>query len=187
MPHPIPREVPSRELGRGGPEHRYLQELVKRWAESRGFRAVVEEKTPDGTGQVDVALDGHGTRIACEISVASTPEQEVGNAEKCLKGGFDHVVIVSRKKAHLARVGKLVRARIAESDLARVSFFIPEELFSFLDGRTVPGPVEKTVGGYKVRVTYTKLDKEEEERRYKDLVEVVAKSIRRLKREASQD
>ena len=42
-------------LGRGGPEHQYLQELVKWWAEAKGYRATVEEPLASG-GKVDVAL-----------------------------------------------------------------------------------------------------------------------------------
>jgi hypothetical protein len=48
---------------------------------------VVEEPTPDGKGSVDVALERAGWRLACEISVTSTVEQEVGNIEKCLTAG----------------------------------------------------------------------------------------------------
>jgi hypothetical protein len=49
----------------------------------------------------------------------------------------------------------------------------------------VPEPSEKTVGGYKVKVSYTRLDPDEEARRSKALAEVVGKSIRRLKRDSS--
>ncbi|HSN88427.1 MAG TPA: type IV secretion system DNA-binding domain-containing protein, partial [Thermoanaerobaculia bacterium] len=46
---PRPPEPPA-PLGRGGPEHQYLQDLVKRWAESHGYRVVIEEPTPNGKG-----------------------------------------------------------------------------------------------------------------------------------------
>src|SRR5262249_6003921 len=62
-------EVPA-PLGRGGPEHQYLQELVKRWAEAKGYRATVEEPLPSG-GRVDVALRREGHSLACEISVTT--------------------------------------------------------------------------------------------------------------------
>jgi DNA helicase HerA-like ATPase len=182
-PRTAPAPSPPAPLGRGGPEHQYLQEVVKRWAESKGFRATVEEPTSDGEGRVDVGLAGHGLRIACEISVTSTPEQEAGNVEKCLRSGFDLVAVLSTRKTHLAKLEKAVRARVAGTDLARVSFFTPEALFSFLEGRLVPQPEEKMVAGYKVRVNYTKAGPEEEGRRSRMLAEVVGKSIRRLKRD----
>lgn len=186
-PRPAPppsAPAPPPPLGKGGPEHQYLQELVKRWADSKGFRAVVEEPTSDGTGQVDVGLTGHGLRIACEISVTTSADHEVRNVEKCLRSGYDHVVILSTKKAHLARVEKALRAQIGAPDIARVSCFTPEALFSFLEGRLVPQPEEKMVGGYKVRVRYEKVSPEEEIQRSKMLAEVIGRSIRRLKRES---
>lgn len=86
------------QLGRGGRQHKYLQELIKRWAESRGYRAIVEKQILGGLGSVDVALEKAGASFACEISVTSTPEQELGNIEKCLAGGFDRVFVVFNEK-----------------------------------------------------------------------------------------
>lgn len=65
-------EEPSsepRRPGKGGPEHTYLQELVKRWVEDCGFRAAVEQRIPGGRESVDVTLYRGDLRIACEISV----------------------------------------------------------------------------------------------------------------------
>ena len=45
-----------KELGQGGKEHTYIQNLVKQFAEDRNFRAVIEQDILDGTGRVDVAL-----------------------------------------------------------------------------------------------------------------------------------
>src|SRR4051794_35662312 len=91
-PKRAPREdVPVPPLGRGGPEYQYLQDLVARWAESHGYRAVVEEEIPGGRGKVDVALRTDDFSIACEILVTSTVAQEVRNVEKCLEAGFHEV------------------------------------------------------------------------------------------------
>jgi len=72
-------------------QHRYLQSLLKHIAQEQGYRAVIEEPTSDG-GRVDVGLEQDGIRIACEISVTSTSEQEIGNIEKCLRAGYDQIV-----------------------------------------------------------------------------------------------
>src|SRR2546428_5070259 len=42
--------------GRGGLQHKYLQSLVKRLAEKRGFEAQIEKTVLGGHGHVDVAL-----------------------------------------------------------------------------------------------------------------------------------
>ena len=38
--------------GRGGRQHKYLQELIKRLGESRGYRSTVEKQILGGAGQV---------------------------------------------------------------------------------------------------------------------------------------
>ncbi|MDP9114244.1 MAG: hypothetical protein M3O20_11265 [Acidobacteriota bacterium] len=65
----------SRPPGRGGQQHKYLQELIKRWAENRGFAVTVEKSILGGLGLVDVALEKSGRAIACEISVTTDAEQ----------------------------------------------------------------------------------------------------------------
>lgn len=81
--------------GRGGTQHKYLQSLIRRVAEARGFTASVEREVLDGHGYVDLVLDGYGVSVACEISVSTSIEHEIGNLTKCLAAGFDHVLLVS--------------------------------------------------------------------------------------------
>jgi hypothetical protein len=181
-PEPKPK-LPERPqaIGRGGPEHQYLQELVKRWAEARGFRATVEEPVLGGQGSVDVVLEREGWRIACEISVTTGVEHEIGNVEKCLSAGFTEVVLISPKKAHLGRLERSLRKRLPEEALARVRLFLPEEFAGYLDA--LPGPAEKvqTIGGYQVKVRYTPVA--DSQSRAKALAGVIARSLRRLGKE----
>lgn len=88
-------------------QHKYVQNLIKRMAQEKGYRATIEQPTPDG-GRVDVALEREGERIACEISVTSTAEQELSNIRKCLGAGYDEVILCSPKKRALERVKILV-------------------------------------------------------------------------------
>jgi len=181
---PPPRErravpAPPAPLGRGGPEHQYLQDLVKRWGESEGYRVTVEEPTPGGKGSVDVALRRDDFSIACEISVTSTVAQEIGNVEKCLEAGFHEVAVLALKRPHLARIEAALKKKLAAPELARVHFLSPEELFTMLSMR--PKTRETVVGGYKVRVRHEAVDPDEAAARYKALTEVVAKSVRRMK------
>ncbi len=165
-------------LGRGGPEHQYLQDLVKRWGESHGYRATVEEPLPGG-GRADVALRSDDFSLACEISVTSTVEQEVQNTLKCLEAGFHEVAILAMKRPRLAKIQAALKAKLSESDLARVHLVSPEELFAMLSLR--PKVTETVVGGYKVTVRRRTADAGEESARYRALSEVIAKSVRRLK------
>ncbi len=53
-------------------------------AEDKGYRAIVKQPTPDGTGFVDVAIERDGKRIACEISLTSTDDQELKASRNAL-------------------------------------------------------------------------------------------------------
>jgi type IV secretory system conjugative DNA transfer VirD4/TraG family protein/type IV secretion system coupling TraD/TrwB family protein len=172
-------EEPVPPLGRGGPEHQYLQELVKRWGEANGYRVVIEEPTPDGKGSVDVALRNDAFSLACEISVTSTVGQEVGNVQKCLEAGFHEVAVLALKRPRLSKIEAALKEKLPAAELARVHFLSPEELFTMLAMR--PKTRETVVGGYKVKVRHEAVDPEEAAARYKALTEVVAKSVRRMK------
>jgi len=182
-PRPALKETVERvpaPLGRGGPEHQYLQELVKRFAESMGFRVVVEKPILDGAGSVDVAIEREGWSLACEISVTTTTEQEVGNVEKCLAAGFDQVVLVSRKKQQLGRVRAALGKRLTGETAERVIFLTPEELLSYLENRPRSASEEKMVGGYRVNVRY-KQEGEGAAKKREAVAKVVARSVGRVK------
>jgi len=93
LPRP-PRPRPTL-LGKGGAKHKYLQDFVKRMAESKGFRAVIEEPVLNGTGSIDVALFKGDQKVACEISVSSTLEQERGNVAKCREAGYESIIVIA--------------------------------------------------------------------------------------------
>jgi hypothetical protein len=177
-PPPLPRPEPP-ALGRGGPEHQYLQDVVKRWAESRGYRAVVEEVILGGRGKVDVSLRTDDFSIACEISVTSTVGQEVGNVLKCLEAGFHEVAVLALKRPRLQKIEAALTAKLSAADLARVPLVSPEELFAMLSMR--PKITETVVGGYKVKVRQKTIEPDEEAARYRALSEVIAKSVRRVR------
>jgi len=152
-PEERPTLPETRRPGNGGPEHTYLQELIKRWGEEHGFRAAVEEQIAGGNESIDVALYRGDTRIACEVSVTTPLDYEVGNVQKCLAAGFGSVAVVSLKKKRLEQLGKLLSESLPPEQRGRVHLFTPEELLSWLAGQ----PIEEeagTVRGYKVKVQY---------------------------------
>lgn len=123
--------------GRGGQQHKYLQELIKRWAENRGYTVTIEKPILGGLGLVDVALEKTGQAIACEISVTTDPEHEVGNVQKCLAGGFEQVIVLSTDKKVLAKIHGAVAEAIPKEQLKKIRFMTPEELFSFIESLQV--------------------------------------------------
>lgn len=123
--------------GRGGEHHKYLQQLIKRWAEPRGFTATIEKAILDGLGSVDVALEKGNHAIACEVSVTTDPQHEIGNVQKCLAAGFSEVIFISSEKRVLTSVRHALVSVLSSAQYRQVKFFAPEELFSFLGGLEV--------------------------------------------------
>ena len=117
--------------GRGGERHKYLQALIKRWAEGRGYRVTLEKPILDGTGLVDVVLERPGRGpIACEISVTTSPDHELRHAEKCLAAGFPDVFLVAPDKETLDAVRTKARAVLSPAQMKQVRFVLPEEVFA---------------------------------------------------------
>ncbi|MDQ0466227.1 hypothetical protein QO010_004020 [Caulobacter ginsengisoli] len=142
-----PRPAPA-EAGKGGSQHRYVQHLIKRLAEERGLRAVIEEAVEGG--QVDVGLHQGELSVACEISVTSTPEYEAQNLAKCLRAGFARIWAVAPDAKRRRAIRQSAEARLAPEDFARVEFLTTEEMVAALDALSVPEPEEKVVLGYRV-------------------------------------
>lgn len=180
-PYPLPKprsQVKEPTPGRGGAEHKYLQELVRSWGQERGFLATVEKVVLEGAGSVDVALERQGYRLAVEIAMTTSPEHETANVRKCLDAGFDEVAVVSLKRRALSRVEEAL-CELAEEERSRVFLLSPEELLTHIDSRRAPE--EKTVAGYRVKVRHVPGKDPEQARR--EVARVIAKSLERLGRD----
>jgi hypothetical protein len=178
------RVVPLPTLGRGGQQHKYLQQLIKRLAEERGYHVVIEDPVLAGIGSVDVSLARNGNRIACEISVSSTSHYELKNIHKCLAAGFDQVIVLSSEKKALTKIKKLATEEFDAATRQRVFFFLPEEFVAFLD-QTAKAHVsgESNVRGYKVKVKYKQPGSGEQAAQRAAIAKVILQAMRRLKDE----
>ncbi|MEX0921414.1 MAG: hypothetical protein WDZ84_01445 [Rhodovibrionaceae bacterium] len=165
-------------LGRGGREHQYLQNLIKEFAISKGFHAVVEAEILDGAGRVDVALKRDDLRIACEISVTTGRDHELQNIEKCLAAGYEHVLFVSADARHRAAMEKLTKEGLEEAFHAKVHFLDPEGALAFIGELADEETTDTTVRGYRVKVTQAVVDEEEAERRRARVASVIVRSIK---------
>ena len=148
-----PRVLPT--LGRGGVTHKDLQNAIKAQAEALGFHAILEQSVLGGKGSVDVALEKPGLRIACEISITTRTEHEVGNVLKCLEAGFLHVALICSDAERLQQINRAVRQRVVADEFARVGFYSSDEFFAHLkmlaeENPEEPAPLAKP-GAPKVR------------------------------------
>jgi hypothetical protein len=163
-------------------QHRYLQSLIKKAAEDKGYKATIEQSTPDGQGRVDVSLERDGKKIACEISVTSTPEQELGNIEKCLAAGYERVVLCSPDGRGLNRIKDFVLGKLAEGNREKVLFFQPEEFLFFLEGEAAKKTVkEERVKGYKVKVQYQPVKETDKKNKKEAVAQVIIGALKRMK------
>jgi hypothetical protein len=135
-------------------------------------------------GSVDVALETATVRIACEISVTTSPEHEAGNVQKCLAAGFDHVAVVSAERKSLSRLRDVINQEVGEHHRDRVRYLTPEDLFAFLEEiEAHAASTGGTVRGYKVKVQYKPVDEAAKKGRRQAVGQVILQALRRLKRE----
>lgn len=162
-------------------QHRYLQTYIKRMAEARGYKAGIEIPTPDGKGRVDVLLEKNDSTIACEISVTTPSDWEVQNIIKCIKAGYSTVVSISTDKKALYKIQEKVEQEITNTK-ANILYFDTDGLINYLDSQAAKeATTEKRMKGYRVKVEYSALSKEETESKRQGLLRTIAKSIQKPK------
>ena len=185
VPSIIPKEEATAQPthGRGSVQHKYLQQLIKRIAQEKQYRAELELPILGNTGFVDVSLSNQKEQIACEISVTTPPEHELGNIQKCLAHGYDVVIILSHEKRQLEKIAELAAKSLDQMSLEKCHFLQPEEFIDFLDARQVVTK-EKIVRGYKVNVAYSPVDKKEERAKKESIAKLIVDSMKRMTKQS---
>lgn len=160
--------------------HRYLQTLVKKMAEARGYTAGIEIQLPNGGGQVDVLLTRNGKTIAVEICNTTDPEWEMHNIAKCIAANYDIVVSLCGDIKQLGKIKTKCETDIVGFEEKVVHFFTPDVLFTFLDDSVKQDiPQEKLIKGYRVSVSYDAITDEEMARKRASIAKVVMNSLRK--------
>lgn len=168
------------DLGRGGAQHRAVQDRIKQEAETLGFRVFVE-KAFEGLGQIDLVLERERLSIACEVTVENTIDYEVGNVSKCLKAGFAHVAVIGVSEEKLAKLQSAVSNSLAPDKATRVAFYLPDAFISELRGMpnlaaaTLEAQPTRTRGGRVVRRKVVTLSAEEAKTREREALGIMAR------------
>jgi len=169
--------------GRGGVQHKYLQQLIKRLGEERGYRAILEKSVLSGSGLVDISLEKNKEKIACEITVTTSPTHELANIQKCLAAGYDTVLALSHEKKQLNSIRKLARESLDDSANEKIHYFLPEEFINFLDDKQIQEKnTEKIVRGYKVKVNYKSVNATEQKQKRVAIAKLIVESMKRMKK-----
>ncbi len=167
-----PPPFPPPDLGRGGAQHKAMQQRLKAEAERLGFHATIEKVVPNGS--VDVALERSGHTIACEISVTTTIDYEVGNVQKCRRAGFHQVVVICQEAVRLEKIRTAVSSGLNPEERPNVGYFTLDEFLTRLAGLAAemsppvgqPASESQTVRrGYEVKRKSSALSPEERQAR----------------------
>ena len=137
--------------------HIKIQNRIKRLAESHGFKAEIEQPTPDGTGRVDVGLLRDNLRIACEVTVTTPVAHEMAKLLRLINMHYDHILICSEDAKHLHRIEQKATEELQEQELSRVAFKTFNELTAYFGEFHSPTvQQDKRIKGYRSTVSYTK-------------------------------
>jgi len=163
---PVDRKAkPAPDLGRGGSQHKAIQSRIKATAEGLGFLGTIEREIPENNESVDLLLERSGEVIACEISLTTTVDHEVGNVAKCLKAGFPKVAVICLNEERLRKIAAAVSGSLGSDAAARVGYFQPDEFIIHLRTLVPPAPkrTEKTQTrrGWKINRTIPELTPEQ--------------------------
>jgi hypothetical protein len=121
----------------------------------------------DGQGSVDLWLERGEQKIACEISITTTIDHEVGNIVKCLKAGVPKVAVICLDEDRLRKISSAVSGSLGPELAARVEYFKPDPFIVFLKALKppTPQPSETEYAGYKVKRSVPKLSAEEQKQK----------------------
>lgn len=176
---PAAKPKVAKEPGRGGRQHKYLQALIKGLAEERGFLASTEATILDGAGRVDVSLRRDDMRVACQISITTGKDWELGGIERCFAAGYTVVALICGSDRHLTTLSKFIEENLDESYRGKVRYVAPEAIPAFLDGLGKPVSTEQVIRGYKVRTTKQGNDTSDAAARRRAITEVIARSLKK--------
>lgn len=171
---------PPADLGKGGEQHKAMQLRIKEAADTLGFRSVIEKQIAGSQESMDLFLERSDQQIACEISVSTTIDHEVGNVRKCLKAGLPQVAIICVSQDRLQKIAAAVLGSLGAEAAARVAYFDPDQFITHLKTLPVPVPQDAvtTHHGYKVKRSAPKLTVEERQQREDTANRILAEAMR---------
>jgi hypothetical protein len=174
-----PPSIP-RDLGRGGAQHQAIQKRIKEAAEALGFRSVIEKPVLDGLGSIDLFLERTGQTIACEISISTTIDHEVGNVAKCLKAGLPAVAVICLTEERLQKIRQAVSGSLGSEAAGQVTYYQPDPFIAYLKTLKTasPKPAENKRRGYRVKLSVPKLSEDEQQAKEESTIRLLAESMK---------
>jgi hypothetical protein len=174
------------DLGRGGEQHRAIQQRIKQAGEENGFRAIIEKEILNGGSHIDVVLERAGFAWACQVGVTNTIDHEVGQVRNCVKAGYERIVVISTKLQALKKMESAVAVSLGAEVAKRVMYFLPDAFISELPRlitETIPTQTKSSSHGWVVTSETVVLSREETKaREEKALRTLAAHEVKRRKK-----
>ncbi|MCG3198787.1 MAG: hypothetical protein GHCLOJNM_03294 [bacterium] len=179
---PVYVPKPPSSPGRGGPEHKRLQELIKLEGEELGFRVSIERKL-DAGGSADVVLELGKRSIACEITVTSTTEYELGKLRKYLETEkYDEVFLIVAEAKRLSTLKRRLEETFSAAELERIDCLTVPDLIFYLKEEAAASKAQAgTVRGYDVARKHKAVSEQDKQERQRVVAEIIAKTMAQRK------
>jgi hypothetical protein len=174
------------DLGRGGEQHRAIQQRIKEAGEQHGFRAIIEKEILNGGSHIDVVLERAGFAWACQVGVTNTIDHEVGQVRNCVKAGYERIVVISTKLVTLKKMESAVAVSLGAAVAKCVAYFLPDAFISELPNlikQTTSTQTTSNSHGWVVTSETVVLSKEETKaREEKALRALAAHDVKRVRK-----
>lgn len=176
------------EQGKGGNLHRIVQERLQRAGFDQGFRATLEFPVGEGKETIDVGLLRDDLRIACEVSVTTTIDHEMGNARKCLKAAFDFVLLITSDLVRRTQMKDAVQGHFSPAEQGRIHCLSPDESVEFVSSKpplisvstaSIEKSQRKVVRGFMVKRKFVLLTPAERAAKSKAAFEILAEEMKK--------
>lgn len=157
--------------------HKYLQELIKRYAESQNFIVELEAPLRNSHGNIDILLKRGESKIAIEVSVTTDSHWETHNIQKCLAENFNSIYLVSGDPKILKSIESSFTEEIIKTH--NLNFVTPDRLFEAIKStHHIKDSSVNLSKGYRVSVSY---GDSKEKNAKKTISEIVQKAMKRKK------
>jgi hypothetical protein len=178
----VPSEPePPKDLGKGGGQHKAIQQRIKKAAEDLGFRSIIEHPIAGSKEGIDLFLKRGPQEIACEISISTTTDHEFLNVSKCLKAGIATVAMICLDEWRLEKIAAAVSGSLGPEVSGRVVYFKPDAFIEHLKLLPPPAPQtsENKYAGYKIKHSLPKLSPEEQKAKEDLAHKLLSEAMRR--------
>jgi hypothetical protein len=117
--------------GKGLIKHSFWQYRCAKYYRLRNYKVEIEYFIPDTNQSIDVIAENKKERIAIEIELNDTPQIEE-NILKCMKEGFDRIVLAVYRTNQIKRIQKIIMMNPEMEEWLRQERIQIELLSSFL-------------------------------------------------------